>query len=58
MLFPDLNECDGEGELGLANGGCERICINTQGSYHCECPTGYELGITLLQCTGRHENTC
>ena len=38
----------------LANGGCERICVNTQGSFHCECPDGYELGNTLFECNGRY----
>ena len=33
----DIDECT----LGIS--GCDQICINTPGSYHCECNTGYTL---------------
>ena len=32
-----VNECD------TNNGGCSHTCVDTEESYMCECPTGYEL---------------
>ena len=29
--FADVNECD------MNNGGCDYNCVNTVGSYYCEC---------------------
>ena len=42
----DINECD---EL---NGGCSHYCNNTDGSYYCSCPVGYELDDQEL-CKGK-----
>ena len=50
----DIDEC------GTENGGCLHACINTAGSYHCQCQEGFVLaddeqncsGITLLLLTG------
>ena len=39
----DINECDDN------NGGCEQTCVNTDGSYHCECEVGF-----MLQPDGQH----
>ena len=33
----DVDECSKD------KGGCEQICVNTIGSFHCECRNGYEL---------------
>ena len=33
----DINECR------TGNHSCEQKCVNTDGSYHCECESGYEL---------------
>ena len=33
----DINECSSDTH------GCEQNCVNTDGSYHCECQSGYEL---------------
>ncbi|XP_064348671.1 EGF-like and EMI domain-containing protein 1 isoform X3 [Camelus dromedarius] len=33
----DVNEC------AVVNGGCQQRCINTLGTFHCECDTGYRL---------------
>ena len=35
--FVDVNECE------EYNGGCSDKCVNTNGSYHCSCPRGYNL---------------
>lgn len=48
FLFPvDTNEC-------LDNPGvCQNgICINTDGSFRCECPFGYNLDYTGVKCVG------
>lgn len=36
-MCADIDEC----ALGIS--GCDQICINTPGSYHCDCNTGYTL---------------
>jgi len=35
------------------NGGCEQVCINTEGAYACECRQGYTLTTDLHTCQGR-----
>lgn len=43
---PDVNECkDNEG-------GCEHKCVNTPGSFRCECPRGMRLDEDRLRCKG------
>ena len=32
------------------NGMCSHTCVNTPGSYHCECPTDYVLEPNLRTC--------
>ncbi|CAH1245436.1 SCUBE1 [Branchiostoma lanceolatum] len=56
----DVNECSS------GNGGCDHTCVNTQGSYHCTCQTGYLLSgthtcIDLNECShdnGGCQHTC
>ena len=43
----DINECDTE------NGGCEQVCMNTEGSYTCECHPGYDLKENGRECIGK-----
>lgn len=47
LLPADTNEC-------LDNPGvCQNgICINTDGSFRCECPFGYNLDYTGVKCVG------
>ena len=42
----DINECNTD------NGGCDHNCINTQGSYQCQCREGYETNNNGINCTG------
>ena len=44
----DVNEC----EL-FPNGFCSQVCVNTDGSFHCECRGGYGLFGSSF-CTGMH----
>ena len=44
----DINECT------LGNGGCSQNCINTIGSYHCSCNSGYLLDADLKSCNGMY----
>lgn len=49
----DLNEC-----LDGNNGGCQDLCTNTVGSYHCECSwPGYQLDQLKTDCIGE-EHFC
>ena len=45
-FIADKNEC------AIGNGGCSDGCVNTDGSYHCTCPSGYELGGDERTCIG------
>ena len=43
----DSNECN------VLNGGCSHYCNNTDGSYYCSCPVGYEL-VDQELCKGKY----
>ena len=47
LLFTDINEC------ATNNGGCSQVCLNTEGSYVCDCYPGYGLGPNNHTCNGR-----
>ena len=36
------------------NGNCSHDCVNTEGSYYCECPTGYNLQTNKRICEGKN----
>ena len=42
----DVNECS------TNNGGCQHTCINTDGSYECQCRSGYRLSSNGRNCIG------
>ena len=42
----DINECDNE------NAGCKHECVNTTGSYYCNCSEGYDLDEDNHNCLG------
>ena len=45
-LDTDINEC---AEL---TDGCAQICVDTDGSYHCSCDSGYSLSSDNFGCNG------
>ena len=51
LLYSDINECD------VLNGECSHYCYNTDGSYYCSCPVGYEL-INQKFCKGMWNVVC
>lgn len=48
-VCPDVNECE---EL---NGGCQQTCVNTQGSYRCECSEGFRMHADGRTCIGKYQ---
>ena len=46
VLYLDVNECT------VDNGGCEDTCVNTFGSFHCECGDGLKLSSNNKTCQG------
>ena len=46
-ILTDINECEED------NGDCEFKCINTVGSYHCDCPEGMAQGEDKYTCKGK-----
>ena len=49
MMFLFLSEYD---ECATEEHGCGHICVNTLGSYKCECKIGYELHSDWKKCEG------
>ena len=48
LITIDINECLNN------NGSCSHDCINTVGSYYCECPTGHHLQPNNHDCEGEY----
>ena len=46
--YTDINECS----TGTSD--CQQFCINTNGSYYCDCETGYTLKNDNTSCDGMH----
>jgi len=47
--FSDIDECL------INNGGCEKVCINTPGSYQCKCSDGYKIDRDKIStCIGKY----
>nr|XP_039270654.1 uncharacterized protein LOC120345319 isoform X2 [Styela clava] len=57
LMEDDGHNCTEINECEFGNGGCEDVCVNTEGSYRCECPPNMELrpdgktcGIQCYEC--------
>ena len=50
--FTDINECE---ENSGTNAACEHVCVNTNGSYFCECNSGYRLARNGKRCNGNYD---
>ena len=48
LFFIDVNECL------VNNGGCHQRCINTEGSYYCECFEGYFFDTWTSSCLSKY----
>jgi len=44
--YSDVDEC------AIANGECEQQCINTEGSFYCDCHEGHALESDNRTCEG------
>ena len=44
--FPDVDECR---DSGVCRGG---QCLNTDGSFRCQCPPGFDVSADQLHCIG------
>lgn len=49
MSVSDVNECE------QGSHSCSDICVNTIGSYYCDCPLGYELESSSHDCRGMYQ---
>ena len=43
-FISDIDEC------AIENGGCDETCINTNGSYSCQCNSGLQLLADMKSC--------
>lgn len=48
VIFSDNDECS------TNNGGCSQYCVNTYGSFRCDCYSGYVFDSELQICLGMH----
>lgn len=48
LTIVDINECNGLNLCTLLSG-----CTNTEGSYYCSCPAGFQPLLTSIICIGR-----
>ena len=51
ISLADNNECLS------GNGGCQQVCVNTNGSYYCDCQTGYKLKSDDISCIENNNYT-
>ena len=47
LLFSDINECSSR-----STNNCQQLCVNTDGSYTCQCRTGFTLNRNGRTCRG------
>ena len=54
-MYFNITDAD---ECRYNNGNCSHICVNTTGSYYCECPPGYTLQPNQHDCQGEYTYIC
>lgn len=47
VIHTDIDECSGVND-------CEQVCVNTEGSYTCDCIEGFELDEDGRRCNGTY----
>ena len=52
ITFADINECSSS-----STNGCQQVCVNTVGSYMCQCNAGYRLNNNGRTCAGEKLHT-
>ena len=52
ILMVDINECLEN------NAGCDHTCVNTPGSYYCQCGDEHELQDDMHSCQGNYYYVC
>ena len=50
IYLSDVDEC-----ATTSNAGCQLTCVNTPGSYHCECTAGYRPTEAGRKCIGEQQ---
>ncbi|XP_052281301.1 fibrillin-2-like [Dreissena polymorpha] len=50
----DINECEQFADLCRGGG----VCVNTEGSFTCQCPSGMELDPSGTSCLDKRKSTC
>ena len=57
ILFLIFSHLD-NGTCGANKGGCDQICVDTQGGYYCQCEPGYVMDPSHpKKCLGKRPNT-
>ena len=47
LFLADIDECSSN------SGGCDHTCVNTVGSFECQCTNGFRLSSDESSCIGR-----